>query len=300
AWIRGAADGDDPVEPVLTRRASLPSFAGSSSSSPSSRGEFGARAASVMSMGSRLVSSDNEAGPTTPNCLFNHPDAQGEEEGSSVADDRRIHNNNNATFNAAGTGTPREQEDNWADGPSIPHLFSAAIEQDDIEEELFCAICLDKVHPKHHAKAILACQHQFHLSCISMAFALGNREMICPLCRFIHKDQPFMGSESEEDTKPNQQDHRLSRGGFSSSFMSIVERDRARSRAFGSTTTLHEHPTSGTVLSMMPSLFETYWGRGSSAGMIHIHVSYTTPNTRRRRSRASSRDDTESGGPEGE
>ncbi|KAF9360372.1 hypothetical protein BGX26_009618 [Mortierella sp. AD094] len=30
---------------------------------------------------------------------------------------------------------------------------------------------------------------------------MGNKEMICPLCRFLHKDQPFMGSDAE-DTKP--------------------------------------------------------------------------------------------------
>lgn len=30
-----------------------------------------------------------------------------------------------------------------------------------------CAICLDNIRPKHHAKAILACRHEFHLSCIS-------------------------------------------------------------------------------------------------------------------------------------
>ncbi|KAF9379661.1 hypothetical protein BGX21_002572, partial [Mortierella sp. AD011] len=34
-----------------------------------------------------------------------------------------------------------------------------------------------------------------------VAFSMGNKEMICPLCRFLHKDQPFMGSDAE-DTKP--------------------------------------------------------------------------------------------------
>src|SRR5690554_5140206 len=33
-----------------------------------------------------------------------------------------------------------------------------------------------------------------------MAFSLG-KEMICPLCRFLHKNQPFMGTE-DEDIKP--------------------------------------------------------------------------------------------------
>ncbi|KAF9186275.1 hypothetical protein BGZ51_006021 [Haplosporangium sp. Z 767] len=65
---------------------------------------------------------------------------------------------------------------------------------------LDCAICLDNIRPKQHAKAILACRHEFHLSCISMAFSLG-KEMICPLCRFLHKNQPFMGTE-DEDIKP--------------------------------------------------------------------------------------------------
>ncbi|KAF9895915.1 hypothetical protein BX616_008543, partial [Lobosporangium transversale] len=30
---------------------------------------------------------------------------------------------------------------------------------------------------------------------------MGIKEMICPLCRFLHKDQPFMGSDTEE-SKP--------------------------------------------------------------------------------------------------
>ncbi|KAF9197688.1 hypothetical protein BGZ49_001767, partial [Haplosporangium sp. Z 27] len=34
-----------------------------------------------------------------------------------------------------------------------------------------------------------------------VAFSMGNKEMICPLCRFLHKDQPFMGPDAEE-TKP--------------------------------------------------------------------------------------------------
>ncbi|KAK3832800.1 MAG: hypothetical protein J3R72DRAFT_495129 [Linnemannia gamsii] len=64
-----------------------------------------------------------------------------------------------------------------------------------------CAICLDNIRPKHHAKAILACRHEFHLSCISMAFTMG-KEMICPLCRFLHKDQPFMSPEEVSSKLP--------------------------------------------------------------------------------------------------
>ncbi|KAK3808987.1 MAG: hypothetical protein J3R72DRAFT_86599 [Linnemannia gamsii] len=30
-----------------------------------------------------------------------------------------------------------------------------------------CAICLDRILPLRHAKAVLACRHEFHLSCIS-------------------------------------------------------------------------------------------------------------------------------------
>lgn len=35
------------------------------------------------------------------------------------------------------------------------------------DEDLDCAICLDTIQPRKHAKATLACRHEFHLSCIS-------------------------------------------------------------------------------------------------------------------------------------
>ncbi|KAI7822217.1 hypothetical protein BC939DRAFT_454306 [Gamsiella multidivaricata] len=74
-----------------------------------------------------------------------------------------------------------------------------------LPDTLDCAICLDNIRPKYHAKAILACRHEFHLSCISVAFSMGNKEMICPLCRFLHKDQPFMGSDAENINPPRPQ-----------------------------------------------------------------------------------------------
>ncbi|KAF9105690.1 hypothetical protein BGX29_011656 [Mortierella sp. GBA35] len=119
-----------------------------------------------------------------------------------------------------------------------------------------CAICLDKIVPLRHAKAILACRHEFHLSCISMAFAMG-KEMICPLCRYLHKDQPFVTLDSDEDLKPSSR--RRSPGS-----------PQLSTHTQTSTAILHEHPTSGTVLSMMPSLFETSLGHGPTAGTIRI------------------------------
>ncbi|KAG0080745.1 hypothetical protein BGZ90_011393 [Linnemannia elongata] len=92
-----------------------------------------------------------------------------------------------------------------------------------------------------------------------MAFAMG-KEMICPLCRYLHKDQPFMTLESEEDLKPTSTNRRSPLSSPSSS-------------SHSQTSTLHEHPTSGTVLSMMPSLFETSLGHGPTAGTIR-----TAPN----------------------
>lgn len=85
--------------------------------------------------------------------------------------------------------------------------------------------------------------------------------MICPLCRYLHKDQPFMTLESNEDLKPSSTSHRRS-SPLSSESSSHTQ-----------TSTLHEHPTSGTVLSMMPSLFETSLGHGPTAGTIR-----TAPN----------------------
>ncbi|KFH72651.1 hypothetical protein MVEG_02940 [Podila verticillata NRRL 6337] len=108
-----------------------------------------------------------------------------------------------------------------------------------------CAICLDKIVPLHHAKATLACKHEFHLSCISMAFAMG-KEMICPLCRYLHKDQPFMTLEADMDHKLNPANRR-----------SQQPHHRLHTP---DTLSSHEHPTSGTVLSMMPSLTETFLG----------------------------------------
>ncbi|KAI8363315.1 hypothetical protein B0O80DRAFT_11186 [Mortierella sp. GBAus27b] len=125
-----------------------------------------------------------------------------------------------------------------------------------------CAICLDGIKGGLHAKAVLACRHEFHLSCISLAFAMG-KEMICPLCRYLHKDQPFMCSESEDDIKhsqPTRMDPRV---------VSHWRRSSQRTTTH-SFTAWHEHPTSGTVLSMMPSLFETSLGHGPTAGTIRI------------------------------
>ncbi|KAF8962939.1 hypothetical protein BGZ46_001094 [Entomortierella lignicola] len=125
-----------------------------------------------------------------------------------------------------------------------------------------CAICLDKIQPKEHAKATLACRHEFHLSCISMAFAMG-KDMVCPLCRYLHKNQPFMNLESDSDVKPvSGQSIAVTANRQQRSFQSRHPFSRSLS------TPLHEHPTSGTVLSMMPSLFETTLGHGPTAGTI--------------------------------
>ncbi|KAG9066421.1 hypothetical protein KI688_001647 [Linnemannia hyalina] len=94
---------------------------------------------------------------------------------------------------------------------------------------------------------------------MEMAFAMG-KEMICPLCRYLHKDQPFMTLESDEDLKP-----------FSTNHRSPLSSPSSPSHTQASI--LHEHPTSGTVLSMMPSLFETSLGHGPTAGTIR-----TAPN----------------------
>ncbi|KAF9281397.1 hypothetical protein BGZ68_006657 [Mortierella alpina] len=108
-----------------------------------------------------------------------------------------------------------------------------------------------------------------------MAFALGN-EMVCPLCRYLHKDQPFMNQESEEAEKLTSQNSRRSSHTTTSTSTSTSTATSPhqrhtftdRRRNSHSIATLHEHPTSGTVLSMMPSLFETSLGHGPAAGTI--------------------------------
>ncbi|KAF9162835.1 hypothetical protein BGX20_001567 [Mortierella sp. AD010] len=134
-------------------------------------------------------------------------------------------------------------------------------EMDPFSQDQDCAICLDKILPRQHAKATLACRHEFHLSCISMAFAMG-KEMICPLCRYLHKNQPFMNQESDSDVKPVP--------GQSIANTGLQQRSIQNRHPFSRSplTTLHEHPTSGTVFSMMPSLFETSLGHGPAAGTI--------------------------------
>ncbi|KAG0023775.1 hypothetical protein BGZ80_008102 [Entomortierella chlamydospora] len=96
----------------------------------------------------------------------------------------------------------------------------------------------------------------------SMAFAMG-KEMICPLCRYLHKNQPFMNQESDSDVKPVP--------GQSIANTNLQQRSIQNRHPFSRSpppTTLHEHPTSGTVFSMMPSLFETSLGHGPAAGTI--------------------------------
>ncbi|KAG0032991.1 hypothetical protein BGZ81_009663 [Podila clonocystis] len=75
-----------------------------------------------------------------------------------------------------------------------------------------------------------------------------GKEMICPLCRYLHKDQPFMTLEADMD-------HKLSTSNRRS-------QQQPHHRALNAQDTLssHEHPTSGTVLSMMPSFTETFLG----------------------------------------
>ncbi|KAF9150105.1 hypothetical protein BG015_008087 [Linnemannia schmuckeri] len=173
-----------------------------------------------------------------------------------------------ASSTAAATTTTAQGANNSSSNTAISHDITYPSkqqqeqEQDRKEDDPFdpdCAICLDRIVPLRHAKAVLACRHEFHLSCISMAFAMG-KEMICPLCRYLHKDQPFMTLESDEDLKPSSTNRRSPPSSQSSS-------------SHTQTSTLHEHPTSGTVLSMMPSLFETSLGHGPTAGTIR-----TAPN----------------------
>ncbi|KAF9895956.1 hypothetical protein BX616_008469, partial [Lobosporangium transversale] len=45
-----------------------------------------------------------------------------------------------------------------------PCITTTALNKSDNPD---CAICLDSIRPSHHAKATLACRHEFHLSCIS-------------------------------------------------------------------------------------------------------------------------------------
>lgn len=42
-----------------------------------------------------------------------------------------------------------------------------AIKDNTLDDPPDCAICLGRIIPAHHAKATLACKHEFHLSCIS-------------------------------------------------------------------------------------------------------------------------------------
>ncbi|KAG0365836.1 hypothetical protein BC939DRAFT_456961 [Gamsiella multidivaricata] len=148
-----------------------------------------------------------------------------------------------------------------------PAVISTKEGQIDMEStEPGCAICLEGIKSRHHAKAILACRHEFHLSCISMAFAMG-KEMICPLCRYLHKDQPFMNMGAEDDVKPSASG-RPPRAIMMSTSTSTAHQRRLFQQQAQSIATLHEHPTSGTVLSMMPSLFETTLGHGPAAGTI--------------------------------
>ncbi|KAF9959835.1 hypothetical protein BGZ70_008745 [Mortierella alpina] len=108
-----------------------------------------------------------------------------------------------------------------------------------------------------------------------MAFAVGH-EMVCPLCRYLHKDQPFMNQESEDGeklTSPNSRRSFHSTASTSTSTSTATSPHQRhtfsdRRRNSHSIATLHEHPTSGTVLSMMPSLFETSLGHGPAAGTI--------------------------------
>ncbi|KAF9129982.1 hypothetical protein BGW39_003587 [Mortierella sp. 14UC] len=141
-------------------------------------------------------------------------------------------------------------------------------DKDDDPFDPDCAICLDRIMPLRHARAVLACRHEFHLSCISMAFAMG-KEMICPLCRYLHKDQPFMTLESDEDLKPSTSTNRRT----TVAATSFLQSSSSHTQTSTAASTLHEHPTSGTVLSMMPSLFETSLGHGPTAGTIR-----TAPN----------------------
>ncbi|KAF9987909.1 hypothetical protein BGZ75_010317, partial [Mortierella antarctica] len=99
-----------------------------------------------------------------------------------------------------------------------------------------------------------------------MAFAVGN-EMVCPLCRYLHKDQPFMNQEAEEGEKSTAQSFGHSSHTTTSTSTSTSTATSPHQRHH-SIATLHEHPTSGTVLSMMPSLFETSLGHGPAAGTI--------------------------------
>ncbi|KAG0258572.1 hypothetical protein BG011_003201 [Mortierella polycephala] len=136
--------------------------------------------------------------------------------------------------------------------------------QEERREPQDCAICLDIIQLSHHAKATLACRHEFHLSCIS----------------YLHKDQPFMSLEPDEDIKPaSSSPATTSTTSARSSRATTTSAPRQQRHPFSPhhdhldntqhpVSTLHEHPTSGTVLSMMPSLFETSLGHGLTAGTI--------------------------------
>lgn len=66
--------------------------------------------------------------------------------------------NNNSDISDTITYTPKQEQE------------QEQVEKNKVEDGSFdpeCAICLDKILPLRHAKAILACRHEFHLSCIS-------------------------------------------------------------------------------------------------------------------------------------
>lgn len=100
-----------------------------------------------------------------------------------------------------------------------------------------------------------------------------GKEMVCPLCRYLHKDQPFISLESEDDAKlsPVSPSHWGTNTSLVTHIGPSFHRNGSQRRGGGLNSvpnTQFEHPTSGTVLSMMPSLFETTLGRGPSAGTV--------------------------------
>jgi hypothetical protein len=63
----------------------------------------------------------------------------------------------------------------------------------DAEEEV-CAICQDAMHAAEEVRAINACDHRFHRTCIDTWF---QRNVRCPVCR--HDIREPAAEESEED-----------------------------------------------------------------------------------------------------
>ncbi|KAG0224240.1 hypothetical protein BGW42_005275, partial [Actinomortierella wolfii] len=175
----------------------------------------------------------------------------------------------------APSGWPKQETNQSQRRPS---LHDTQLLEKPVQE---CAICLDTILPRQHATAVLACQHTYHLSCISVAFKC-RREMICPLCRHSHKDQPFQSQGDSSPTSTSSPPTRTSSPDFTSPRAGRGfrhDRDglsRRSTHVVGSTTHLqqhlsnlmqhqrrnylqelatHEHPTSGTVLSMLPPFF---------------------------------------------